>query len=97
MILSAETKSQGEIESVGHEVAHRIAHEKFQGRVRILCEIIRDVRRQDDAREKGIDIHAQSPAYDVGGTRCLDRRFLDARQMRTDLFVEAPAFACEGQ
>jgi hypothetical protein len=88
-------EADGEIETVAHQVPDAVPRFDAKLHLRVLQEELAQLRRQDDAREQGIDIDPQPAADRISGFRSLRRRLADARQVLDDALIKRASLVGE--
>ena len=78
-----------QIEPIRDEIADMVAHDQLDPDVGISIEEGGDLAHEHDAREEGIDVHAQPATDDGSGPGRFQRGLLDAVEMRADPLIEA--------
>ena len=84
------TETDGEIKSVGNQVAGAIAHHQLDAELGVSGEKTGQMIGKYRAREEGVDIDAQSATHRNACPGHVQRRLLNPFDQRPDLLVEAP-------
>jgi hypothetical protein len=71
------TEPDSEIKPFGDQVADCVAGHQFQSQLRIVLQERRQMSGEHQAREKGVDVHAQTSPHDFDRAGRFVGRFLD--------------------
>jgi hypothetical protein len=85
------------VETLADQIAQLVAGHQLQREVGIALQEPVQMRRQQQTREEGVDVHPQPAAHGCGRAGGLGDYVLDSGQQRADLGIEPAALVGQGQ